>query len=79
MSLVYALGKLSLLGCRLSHHGNSTEWKQEADTFIADLVAGRTDEALDLMEPEFSKSIGGPVGFESAVEKAFSYLRAAAR
>jgi hypothetical protein len=52
---------------------DSNSWKKTADSFMNDLVASRIDESLDLMEPEFIKTVGSRSKAKSAIERLFDY------
>jgi hypothetical protein len=52
---------------------SSANWKAVADSFMADLVADRTEGALRKMEPEFIKGVGGEKKAKAAVEQLYTY------
>ncbi len=47
--------------------------KETADAFMRDLTTNQIDDALDLMETDFLKAIGGRAPAKSAVERLFEY------
>jgi hypothetical protein len=72
--LVVILFFLALSGC--SHRANSpidqTAAQRLSDSFMADLIAHRTDAVLDKMEPEFIKMVNRS-DFAPQLEKLFQY------
>jgi hypothetical protein len=51
----------------------SAEWRKAADKFMADLVANRVDDALELFEPEVFNAAGGKQRVRGMVEQFFGY------
>jgi hypothetical protein len=63
---------LAISGCRHGAAIDPTEAKKLSDSFMADLIAHRTDAALDKMEPEFVKMVNRP-DFAPQLEKLLQY------
>jgi hypothetical protein len=65
------------IGCSGQRQGatpdNPAAWKETADQFMADLIAKRTDKAIEKMEPEFIAAVGDKEKAKLAVEKLFDY------
>jgi hypothetical protein len=63
---------LNLSGCSHGASIDQTAAQQVSDSFMADLIAHRTDAALDKMEPEFINMVNR-ADFAPQLEKLFKY------
>ena len=63
------------LGCGLVPNGASIDYaaaRKVSDSFMADLVANKVNDAVSLMEPEFVQTVGSGQA-EAALRKLFDY------
>jgi hypothetical protein len=72
-----AIGLMVLLfmGCGAIPSGETIDYtaaRKVSDSFMADLVANRVNDAVDRMEPDFVKTLGRAQA-EAAVKKLFDY------
>ena len=63
------------IGCGLIPSGASIDYgaaRKVSDSFMADLVANKVNDAVSLMEPEFVRTVGNEQA-EAALRKLFNY------
>lgn len=70
------LAALMLCACNFLPNGSSIDYtaaQKVADSFMADLVGNRVNEAIEKMEPELVRQAGGPAKTEAAISNLFNY------
>jgi len=70
---VTSLALSGLLPAQQQDKSGSAEWRKVADQFMADLVANRVDDALELFEPAAVNAAGGKQKAKGAIEQLFGY------